>query len=381
MTATQRARARVPLEQRSIVPTTAGIPWWGGVLCGVAGAFVGYLLDAARGNELTSVFAVFYFLGCVGAVVAVQNRSLFSAMVQPPLILFIGVPLAYETLTTDTGHGLKNLILDLALPLVDRFPMMVFTTIVVLAIGGVRLYLQHQEGSSAGRTASRGAAERRKAARRRETARQRDTSSRRDASARQDLAEDVEPTTGRRRAAEPTTGRRRAADPGSANRRRDPERGRNRTGEFVAADLGPRTGARRVPTEEPRSSRWSRPEIQPRRHAERPAPATSFEPTGIRDDDYRLSDPTVTFPMPARRMGTPSGSPAPAARHPRPRVPLRGGVDPHPTMSTPIPRVRYRDRDEDAPAPRTDSAHGDRPHTNPGWTAPRFRSYEDERPS
>ncbi|MFC4605563.1 DUF6542 domain-containing protein [Rhodococcus kronopolitis] len=144
MSATQRARSGVPLDARSVVPTVPGVPAWGAVLIAAGTTFVGFVIDALRGTELTSAFAVFYFLGCVAAVLAVRGRALFTALVQPPLILVVAVPLAYQMLTVESGGGLKGLVFNIALPLVNRFPMMMVTTLVVAAIAGCRYYLNAQ---------------------------------------------------------------------------------------------------------------------------------------------------------------------------------------------------------------------------------------------
>ncbi|MFD4179905.1 DUF6542 domain-containing protein [Rhodococcus sp. NPDC058514] len=151
MSATQRARSGVPLEMRSVLPTVPGVPAAAAVLIAVATTFVGFALDAIRGSELTSAFSVFYFLGCVGAVLAVRGRGLFATMVQPPLILFAAVPLAYQFFSAGSKGGLKDLMFNVAIPLVNRFPLMLVTTVAVLIIGGVRIYL----GQQADRTPAR----------------------------------------------------------------------------------------------------------------------------------------------------------------------------------------------------------------------------------
>ncbi len=69
------------------------IPWWGAILLAVTFTAVGFAYDAGAGNgELGAVFATFYVLGCLLAVLLVQRAGLFTAMIQPPLILFVAVP-------------------------------------------------------------------------------------------------------------------------------------------------------------------------------------------------------------------------------------------------------------------------------------------------
>ncbi|MFE3291625.1 DUF6542 domain-containing protein [Rhodococcus sp. NPDC059234] len=158
MSATQRARSGVPLDARSVLPTVPGLPAWGAVLVAVGAAFVGFLLDSMRGTELTSAFSIFYFLGCVGAVLAVRSRGLFTTMVQPPLILVVAVPMAYQHFSTGPSGGMKDLILNAAIPLVNRFPLMLLTTLAVLAIGLGRMYMGREADKLAARPRRKSAA-------------------------------------------------------------------------------------------------------------------------------------------------------------------------------------------------------------------------------
>ncbi|MET7774054.1 DUF6542 domain-containing protein [Nocardia sp. NPDC005366] len=168
MAASQRVRSRVPAPQRSILPSVPGIPAGAAILIAVASTFLGFLVDAkGDGGELTGTFAALYVAGCLAAVLAVRYRGLFTAMVLPPLLLFVAVPLSYQQLTGRSSTGIKDILLNLAIPLVNRFPTMFLATALVLAIGGVRIYLHRRSeagqrddaarrGSSWGRSASTG---------------------------------------------------------------------------------------------------------------------------------------------------------------------------------------------------------------------------------
>lgn len=138
--------------QRSILPSVPGIPAGAAVLIAVACTFLGFLIDAhGESNELTGTFNALYVIGCIAAVLAVRYRGLFTTMVLPPLLLFIAVPLAYQQLTGHTSTGMKDILLNLAIPLVNRFPVMALATVLVLAIGGGRILL-HRRGEAAERT-------------------------------------------------------------------------------------------------------------------------------------------------------------------------------------------------------------------------------------
>ncbi|WP_256668580.1 DUF6542 domain-containing protein [Nocardia cyriacigeorgica] len=156
MAASQRVRTRVPAPQRSIVPSVPGIPAGAAVLIAVACTFMGFLIDVSGdGTELTGSFTVFYIIGCVAAVLAVRLRGLFTTMVLPPLLLFIAVPLAYQQLLGRPSTSIKDVLLNLAIPLVHRFPTMVVTTVIVLCIGGARIALDRAERAAEGKSQAR----------------------------------------------------------------------------------------------------------------------------------------------------------------------------------------------------------------------------------
>ena len=128
-------------EHRSIVPTLPGVPSWGAVLIAITFAAVGFAFDAGSGGkELTAVFAGAYVLGCIAAVLAVRQSGVFTAVIQPPLILFVTVPGAYFLFHDGTMNGVKDLLINCGYPLIERFPLMFFTSAVVLLIGMIRWY-------------------------------------------------------------------------------------------------------------------------------------------------------------------------------------------------------------------------------------------------
>ncbi|WP_327389788.1 DUF6542 domain-containing protein [Mycolicibacterium stellerae] len=125
-----------------MIPTIPGVPSWGALLIAVTFTAIGFAFDAgAGGKELTLVFAVAYAVGCVAAVVAVRQSGVFTAVIQPPLILFVSVPGAYFLFHGATMDGVKDLLINCGYPLIERFPLMFFTTAMVLLVGLVRWYV------------------------------------------------------------------------------------------------------------------------------------------------------------------------------------------------------------------------------------------------
>jgi hypothetical protein len=102
---------------------------------------VGFAYDAGSGaKELTSVFAGAYVVGCIFAVLAVRQAGIFTAVIQPPLLLFAAVPTAYFVFTDSSVSNFKDTLINCAYPLIERFPLMFFTSAVVLLIGMARWY-------------------------------------------------------------------------------------------------------------------------------------------------------------------------------------------------------------------------------------------------
>ena len=79
-------------------------------------------------------------LGCIFAVLAVRQSGIFTAVIQPPLILFVAVPTAYFLFHGGQLGGVKDLAINCGYPLIERFPLMFFTSAAVLLIGMGRWY-------------------------------------------------------------------------------------------------------------------------------------------------------------------------------------------------------------------------------------------------
>lgn len=100
---------------------------------------MGYAIDAGQ-KELTHVFAGFYIAGCVAAVLAVRQAAVFTAVIQPPLILFCSVPGAYWLFHGGKVDKFKDLLINCGYPLIERFPLMLGTAGGVLLLGMIRWY-------------------------------------------------------------------------------------------------------------------------------------------------------------------------------------------------------------------------------------------------
>jgi hypothetical protein len=148
----QRAGSVVEASHRSVHPNIPGLPWWAALLIATIATAIGYAIDAGSGHkDLTDVFSFLYIAGCVVAVLVVRQSGVFTAVIQPPLILFCAVPGAYWLFHGGKVGNLKDLLINCGYPLIERFPLMLGTSGGVLLIGLIRWYfgLTHRPTTNA----------------------------------------------------------------------------------------------------------------------------------------------------------------------------------------------------------------------------------------
>ncbi|MCC8245350.1 DUF6542 domain-containing protein [Saccharothrix luteola] len=135
--------AAVRWNDRAMFGSFRGLPWWAAVLIAFVVAIVGTFVDVNSAAKTVGwVFAITFFVGCVGAVVFVERRSMFGPIVQPPLVLAIVVPILVVLTQGMPGGGLASVGLALGKPLIDGFPAMAITTACTVIIGIVRVTTQ-----------------------------------------------------------------------------------------------------------------------------------------------------------------------------------------------------------------------------------------------
>ena len=131
----------VAADQRSAHPGIAGVSPLVAVLIAVTATLAGFAFEAGAGDqELGFLFSACYALGCIAAVIAFRQSGIFTAVTQPPLLLFVAVPLAYFMFHGSSFAGLKDVLISCGYPLIERFPLMLFTSAAVLLIGMARWY-------------------------------------------------------------------------------------------------------------------------------------------------------------------------------------------------------------------------------------------------
>jgi hypothetical protein len=300
------------------------------VLIAATFAAIGFAFDAGSGNkELGAVFGGCYALGCVVAVLAVRQAGIFTAVIQPPLILFVSVPTSYYLFTSGQSNDIKDTLINCGYPLIERFPLMFFTSAVVLLIGMARWYFGMSARRSGGpqstakETTVGGLASKLSALFSREPDDNDD--------------EDVEPR--RRRTQErPTRSTRTASAAASRNGRPSSRAATSRHARPPANEYVPPS------TDRPRRSRTGRQEPPPMPPAE---PRRRPRPTS--------STPRRATPPPDRRTGYERPEMRPERGERRRRYDDYEPLEPHGSNGTngngthhPISRVRYRGADDGA---------------------------------
>ncbi len=312
-------------QRRSVHPNVPGVPWWGAVMIAVTATAIGFAFDAGGGKELTHVFAALYMVGCIVAILMVRQSGIFTAVVQPPMILFVSVPGAYFLFHGAKLNGLKDVVINCAYPLIERFPLMLFTSGIVLLIGLVRWFVGSSRSAADAQPAKTATTDRFAAL----TAKIRGIFS--------PAHDDEEPASKRRHAVDRPKSTR-SAKPAKAAKRAEPARPRRPRPSYIDDDLPPERTRRRTPT----SWQPEEPVDLPRR---RPPPArTARNPYERRDPHERRAphdrrnrndqyDPFEAYEAPPRRRPGTNGA-------------AGAGV----TNGThhPISRVRYRGSPTDA---------------------------------
>ncbi|MBP2370873.1 DUF6542 domain-containing protein [Pseudonocardia parietis] len=136
------ARGGWPVRERSLLRPVLGIPPVAAVGLALGTTALGVFVDLIRIGTVGRVFEIGYLLGCVLAVGWVRRRSIFLPAVQPPLLLAVVVPVMAVLIGAPTGGGTAESVLMAGAPLINAFPAMAVTTVVVLLVTAFRLLRQ-----------------------------------------------------------------------------------------------------------------------------------------------------------------------------------------------------------------------------------------------
>lgn len=126
----------------SALLTVRGVASWGAIVIAVVFTGGGMLLSHALGSSATGwLFAVCTVLGVALAAVAVRRGSIFTAMVQAPIVVTVMVFLGYALFGTGSSST-KSTVVTSGIQVVTNFPVMAVATGVGLLLGLVRIIAQ-----------------------------------------------------------------------------------------------------------------------------------------------------------------------------------------------------------------------------------------------
>ena len=129
--------------ERSVVRSLRGLRSWGTLLLGGVFTVAGVAIDLVLSGELGVAFTACFAGGCILATAWSRRDSLFVPLVQPPLLLAVGVPLVVvATGSLPRSGGTASTLLAVGGPLVNAFPTLAITSAVCLALGFIRSRLE-----------------------------------------------------------------------------------------------------------------------------------------------------------------------------------------------------------------------------------------------
>ena len=143
------AATRSPIGDTSVLPGVRGLPSWAVIVLAVVLTLAGAAIDGVTTGVLSWGLRIGFYLGVVLAALLVRRGSVFTAMVQPPLVLVVGVVIGGVLFTGSGGLSATGL------RLIGAFPTMAMGTAAAVLIGLIRILAQPMRGSRRpGRTQS-----------------------------------------------------------------------------------------------------------------------------------------------------------------------------------------------------------------------------------
>lgn len=130
-----RSTTRPTAANASALPTISGLRSWGAVLIAVVLTGLGATFDGLVSGVLTWGFRIGFVGGVCLAAVLVRRASIFTAMVQPPLVMVVVIFISLRLLATER-------MTFTLIKVVNTFPTMLIGTVLALLICVIRLFAQ-----------------------------------------------------------------------------------------------------------------------------------------------------------------------------------------------------------------------------------------------
>jgi hypothetical protein len=135
MSAPRPPSSRPTLANASAIRTVAGIPSWGAVLVALVLTALGATVDGLASGTPGWGFRVGFVAGVALAAVLVRRASIFTALVQPPLVMVVVIFIALRLMASE------RMTITL-IKVVNTFPTMVVGTAVAVVLCVIRIFAQ-----------------------------------------------------------------------------------------------------------------------------------------------------------------------------------------------------------------------------------------------
>jgi uncharacterized membrane protein len=133
---TTNSATHLSLADSSVLTSVRGWPSWAVVLLTVGLTFAGTAVDGLTTGALSWGLRIGFYLGVVLAALLVRRASIFTAMIQPPLVLVFGIVVGGWLFTNAGG------LYGTALKIIGSFPTMAIGTALAVIIGLIRIVAQ-----------------------------------------------------------------------------------------------------------------------------------------------------------------------------------------------------------------------------------------------
>ncbi|HYN71960.1 MAG TPA: DUF6542 domain-containing protein [Nakamurella sp.] len=133
---TTKSATHLSLADSSVLTSVRGWPSWAVVLLTVGLTFAGTAVDGLTTGALSWGLRIGFYLGVVLAALLVRRASIFTAMIQPPLVLVFGIVVGGWLFTNAGG------LYGTALKIIGSFPTMAIGTALAVIIGLIRIVAQ-----------------------------------------------------------------------------------------------------------------------------------------------------------------------------------------------------------------------------------------------
>lgn len=141
---TTRATRLQPADA-SVLTGVRGLPSWAVVLLALTLTLGGTAVDGLTTGVLAWGLRLGFYAGVVLAALFVRRASIFTPMVQPPLVLVFGIVVGGMLFTTAGG------LYGTALKIIGTFPTMAIGTAAAVLIGLIRILAQPLRSASRAR--------------------------------------------------------------------------------------------------------------------------------------------------------------------------------------------------------------------------------------